>query len=241
MTVKRPGLDLDPPLASAQDERPEPPLTDYGNAERLVADHGSDLRFAPGFGWFAWDGRRWKRDTDGEVVRRAKKMVRTLYSKAADVNDLGERKRIAKWANDCESQARLAAAVKLAETEREVVVDPDALDANRFLLNVANGTVDLRTGDLREHRREDLLTKLTAVVYDPQARSDLWESFLQRATGGDSEFASFLQRAAGYSLTGDVSEEVLFFAHGPSARAQRSKHFEEHSATMQQSPTSRPS
>lgn len=219
-------LEPEPPFGEEFDLGPEPSLepkapaefrlTDLGNAERLVAEHGRDLRFAPGIGWLAWDGRRWKRDADGEVVRRAKKTIRALYSLAGELEDSGERQRFAKWATNCESQPRLAAAVKLAETEElGVVVDPEQLDADRFLLNVANGTVNLRTAELREHRRSDLLTKLANVVFVPDARSDLFERFLERATGGDNELASFLQRAAGYSLTGDTSEEVLFFAHGP--------------------------
>jgi putative DNA primase/helicase len=194
---------------------PELRLTDYGNAERLVYEHGRDLRFSPGLGWLEWDGRRWARDADGEVVRRAKQTVRALYTLAGKIEDSAERARVAKWATACESQQRLAAAVKLAETELEIIVSADQFDADRFLLNVQNGTIDLRTGELREHRRDDLLTKLADVVYVPEARSELFERFLKRATGGDNELASFLQRASGYSATGDTSEEVLFFAHGP--------------------------
>ncbi|MGC9973861.1 MAG: phage/plasmid primase, P4 family [Gaiellaceae bacterium] len=192
-------------------------LTDYGNAERIVHEHGRDLRFAPGLGWLAWDGRRWKRDADGEAMRRTKRTIRALYALAAEIDESGERARVAKWATTCEAQPRLAAAVKLAETELEVIVTADDLDAERFLLNVQNGTIDLRTGKLREHRREDLLTKLADVVFVPDARSELFERFLEHATGGDPELRVFLQRAAGYSLTGDTSEEVLFFAHGPTA------------------------
>ena len=64
--------------------------------------------------------------------------------------------------------------MKLAETEREIIVHPDELDADPWLFNTATGTIDLRSGDLRAHRRQDLLTKITGVVYDPYARSDLW-------------------------------------------------------------------
>jgi putative DNA primase/helicase len=196
---------------------PDPPLTDYGNAERIVREHGRDLRFAPGLGWLAWDGRRWKRDSDGEVIRRAKRTIRQLYAKAAEIGDSGERARVAKWAVACESQQRLAAAVKLAETELGVIVKPERLDAEPFLLNVENGTIDLKIGELREHRRGDLLTKLAGTVYLPDARSELLERVIEHATGGDTQRAGFLQRVAGYSATGDTSEEVFFFLHGPTA------------------------
>src|SRR5205823_4139280 len=81
----------------------------------------------------------------------------------------------------------------------------------------------LRTGELREHRRDDLLTRITPVAYDPHARSDLWDTCLARATDGHPELAAFLQRAVGYTLTGLTSEEVLFFIHGPTATAKSTK------------------
>jgi putative DNA primase/helicase len=197
-------------------------LTDLGNAERLVFEHGHDLRFAPGLGWYAWDGRRWKRDADGEAIRRAKQTVRTMYADAVEVEDSDLRKKLVAWAIASESEARLRAAVKLAETEREVIVEADALDADPWLFCVANGTIDLRTGELRQHGREDLLTRLTPVTYRPDAQSELWDSFLARVTGADGELASFLQRATGYSLTGRTSEEVLFFLHGQTATGKSS-------------------
>ena len=196
--------------------------TDLGNAERLVAQHGSDLRFAPGLGWFSWDGRRWKRDTDGEPLRRAKRVVRGMYSEAGLLDD-DARRALIKWATASESESRLRAAVKLAETERAVIVEPKQLDADGWLFNASNGTIDLRTGELREHLRGDLLTRLTTVVYKPDTRSELWDDFLHTITDGNEELIGFLRRATGYSLTGHTSEEVLFFVHGPSATGKSSK------------------
>jgi putative DNA primase/helicase len=198
------------------------PLTDFGNAERLVALHGANIRYVPGQGWYAWDGRRWKRDTDGALMRFAKHTVRSLYAAAGKIDDPADRKRLIKWALDAESEARLRAAIRLAETERQVVVDAAQLNQDPLLFNAANGTIDLRNGVLREHRREDLLTRITPVAYDPHARSELWEASVRRATGGDAELERFFQRAVGYSLSGDTSEDKLFFAHGPTATAKSS-------------------
>src|SRR4051794_9537408 len=142
---------------------PEFRPTDASNAERLVAEHREDIRYSPGVGWFVWDGRRWLRDIDGELLRRAKRSARALYPLAADIDDGKERAALLAWANASGSEARLRAAVSLASVEREVIVAPDDLDANQFLFNAANGTIDLRAGALREHRREDLLTKITSV------------------------------------------------------------------------------
>src|SRR5262249_37121319 len=122
-----------------------------------------------------------------------------------------------KHAEGSQSEARLRAMVKLAETEPTIAVAAERLDVGPWLLNVQNGTLDLRTGQLRPHRREDLITKLAPVIYQPDARLELWENFLTTATGGDAELAAFLQRAVGYTLTGDTSEEKLLFVYGPEA------------------------
>jgi putative DNA primase/helicase len=193
-------------------------LSDYGNAERLVEGHGLDLRYCHQLKkWFVWGGDRWREDATAEVTRRAKETVRAMYAEAAVIPDLRERESFVKFALRSEAEARIAAMIALAESERGIPVLQEELDADLFLLNCANGTLDLRTGRLREHRREDLITKSSPVIFDTGARSEMWEHFLRDATGGDEELEKFLQRAAGYSLTGDTREEVLFFIHGPQA------------------------
>lgn len=192
------------------------PLTDLGNAERLVAIHGADVRYAAGIGWLVWDSRRFTPDDTGELLRRAKTTARAIYHDAANCDD-DERKQIAKWAKASESEPRLRAMVSLAASEQDVVVRPGDLDANPFALNVLNGTIDLRTGKLKPHNRGDLITKLAPVEYDPDARSDQWERFLQRVTGDDVELLEFVQRLAGYTITGVTDEEILAFLHGPGA------------------------
>lgn len=196
--------------------------TDAGNAERLAHREGTDLRFVPGIGWLVWDDRRWRRDADGELMRRAKQAARSMYSDAASINDDDERKALIKHAVRSESEPRLRAAVALARTERALIAQPHALDASPWLFNVLNGTLDLRTGQIRGHRRQDLLTKLAPVEYRSGASSPVWDGFISSVTGGDRDLAGFLQRAAGYTLTGDTSEEALLFAHGPTASGKSS-------------------
>jgi putative DNA primase/helicase len=198
-------------------------LTDMGNAERLVARHGAKLRFCPALGtrempgWYVWDGCRWQLDRTAEVERFAKESVRGIYAEASAADDSAERKEIAKWAHASEANARVQAMISLARSEPGIAVLPEELDRDPWLMNCLNGTVDLRTGELRPHRAEDMLTKLVPVTYDPRARSELWEGFLRDSTGGDDELAAFLQRLAGYSATGLVTEEKLTFIHGPAA------------------------
>jgi putative DNA primase/helicase len=156
-------------------------------------------------------------------MRRAKLTVRSMYAEASSLDDDRDRKKVLEWAQQSESEARLRAAAKLAETERAVIAHPQQLDANPWFFNAANGTIDLRTGELRAHSRDDLLTKITAVVYDRDATSDLWDSFVKRVTGGDDDLAAFIRRAVGYTCTGHTSEEVLFFIHGGTATGKSSK------------------
>jgi putative DNA primase/helicase len=106
--------------------------------------------------------------------------------------------------------------VKLAQVNGRVIVTVEELDRHPDLLVVANGTVDLRTGEFRASKRDDLITKGSGVRYEPSARSPNWHEFLERVLP-DPEVREFLQVAFGYSLTGEVTEEKLFFCYGDGA------------------------
>jgi putative DNA primase/helicase len=190
-------------------------LTDLGNAERLVDQHGDDLRYCHPWGkWASWNGTRWKIDDTGEVERRAVETVRSIYAEAEDADDSDGRKRIARHAAASESRARIEGMVALARSM--VPVRPEDLDADPLLLNCANGTVDLRTGKLREHRREDLITKLAPVKYDPDAQASTFEKVLARILPSEA-LRRFVQRVIGYAAAGTVLEEILVILYGVGA------------------------
>ena len=190
-------------------------LTDLGNAERFVARHGGAVRYCyPWRKWLFWSGTRWERDDAGRVHKLAKETVRGIYAVAARAEDEDRRKALAKHAASSEAETKIRAMVELAKSE--VPISPDELDADPLLLNCQNGTIDLRTGELRGHRREDLITKLAPAAYDSNAAAPTWESFLERVLPGE-ELRGFVQRAAGYSATGDTSEQCMFIHHGPGA------------------------
>jgi putative DNA primase/helicase len=106
----------------------------------------------------------------------------------------------------------------LAGSFKRIATGVDDFDSDQWMLNVANGIVDLRTGKLREHDRDALCTRAAPTHYDPDAADERWTSFLEHVSNGNAEVVDFLQRAVGYSLTGDTREDKLFFIYGPPAR-----------------------
>lgn len=191
------------------------PTTDLGNAERLVARHGAQLRYVHAWKkWIVWDGRMWVVDSSGAIIRRAKETVRSIYREAAATGDDDDRKRLARWAMISESRKMIEAGIALAQSEKGIPVDPNDLDRDPMLLNVLNGTVDLRTGRISPHDPAGLITKLAPVDFDPAADCPLFLAFLDRITVGDADLIRFHQRSLGYSLTGNISEHALFFHYG---------------------------
>jgi putative DNA primase/helicase len=194
---------------------PEYNVTDLGNARRLIHRHGRNLRYCWLWRkWLVWDGKRWVKDDTGEVYRLAKETVSSIYQEAAAAPNDETRKELGKHATRSEAGARIKEMVDLARSDVPVV--PDELDASPDLLNTESGTIDLRTGELREHRREDLITKIAPTKYRPDAAAPTWEAFLERVLPGEN-LRAFVQRAVGYSATGDTSEQCMFINHGGGA------------------------
>lgn len=192
-------------------------LTDLGNAERLVYHFGDRIRYCHAWKkWLIWDGTRWVADQTGQIQQLAKKVVRRIYREVQDFAlHADKRQAIAKHALASESDKRLAAMISLAQSE--VSITPDMLNGYPWLLNCLNGTVDLRTGTLLPHRMEDFITRLAPVCFEPDARCPRWLEFLNRIMDGNQHLIDFLQRAVGYALTGETSEQVLFIFWGGGA------------------------
>lgn len=194
-------------ISSAADR---PAITDFGNAERFVQQHGENIRYCPPWkSWLVWDGRRWKEDVSGSVYELGKQTIRAIPDETKDEPDGDQRKKILGWAIASEQGRRLDTMLDRAKTVEGVAIDPSEFDADRWLLNVANGTLDLRKQELREYRREDLITKLLPVAFDPNATCPVWDAFLLRAMGEKRHLVDYLQRLVGYCLTGDVGEKLL--------------------------------
>ncbi len=197
---------------------PEERLTDLGNARRLVRLVGQDLRYVHAWSeWLIWSGSHWIRDQTGAVERYGKKVVEEIHLEAAAESNQDRRKALGKHAIASDSARSIRNMIALAQSEWTVAVPAEAVDRDPWLLNCRNGTLELRTGQLREHRREDLITKCVPAAYDPAAPCPRWEAFLGRIFAGRSALIFFVQRALGYALTGDTREQALFLCCGVGA------------------------
>jgi len=193
------------------------PYTDQGNAERLIDMVGEDFRWVESWGsWLHWDGTRWKVDQTGPslITAAAVESARTIPHDAEEEKEPEARKKIFSWAMQSEMAPRLRATVDLAKRIAGVGMVPEDLDCDTDLLNVANGTIELSTGTLREHRQEDNLTKFINVAYNPDAQCPRWMKFLEEVFV-DPEVGRFVWKALGYSLTGRWQEKKFFFLYGP--------------------------
>lgn len=189
--------------------------TDLGNAKRLVSLHGNIIRYCFAWKkWLIWDGKRWSIDNDGQILRLAKDTVKRIYEEAGLISDESQRKAVAKWAVSSESEHRISAMVSLGASEEGIPIPPNHLDINPWLLNCQNGTIDLKTRELKQHDPKNFITKIIPVEYNPEATCELWIEFLEKILNWNYDMIHFLQRAIGYSLTGVTLEQCLFLLYG---------------------------
>lgn len=204
---------LDPRGASAR--------TDAANAKRLAQLYGADLRWCEVWGkWLAFDGRRWAIDSQRRVDAMAKDVAEALWRQTAVLLpdlDFATARDLTAFARTTASARGISAMLTLAKSEPGVPILPGQLDCDPWALNVLNGTLDLRTGELRAHERAEYITKLCPVEYDATAICQTWEAMLATLMADNRELIEFLQRSLGYSLTGDVSEQVLLLLYGAGA------------------------
>ncbi len=194
---------------------------DHGNAGRLIALYGEDLKYCHAFKkWLVWDGMRWALD-DTDQARRLAKLAMLKFLKQAI--DCGTNEKAEKFARSSLDARRIGRMLSMAECE--IYVRPAELDSGPFALNFLNGTVDLRTGEMREHRRSDLITKLVRYRYTPAAACPRWLAFLAQVLGAGPDaseteidrsrrLVTYLRRALGYSLTGATIEKAVFIPFG---------------------------
>jgi len=205
-------------LRVLQFERGEIQFTDATNAQKLFAEHGKDIRYnALWKKWLVWNGKYWKMDNGNRIFSKCLEMVRGIYQEIRKTADYRERIDIEKHAIQSESSRRRKAAVEAASWIPELNIETEDLDTDPYLLNVQNGTIDLRTGKLREHRQEDLITRMANVEHDPKADCPVWKKFLREIMGYNAELLSYIQKAAGWGITGNTAEQSMFILFGTGA------------------------
>ena len=194
---------------------PVPGMTDYAHASELASQFGDVLRYCTDQGqWFVFDGQRWVPGSADQVVPYVIQLAKARYRLAAQAGDPDVSRRLAREGRRLETTSAVHQVIAMAQTLPELRAETSEFNHDAFLLNVGNGTLDLKTGVLRPHRHEDLLTRLIPVPYDPAAEAPVFLAFLQQVFDGDEELIGFVQRAIGYSLTGSVREQVFFLCWG---------------------------
>lgn len=204
---------IEPPTPDLDERLCDLPMTELGNASRLVTRFGQDIRYCHTFkAWFVWNGKRWERDETGNIVSIAKRMVRKIIDESDHINNQDRRTALFKHAIKSQKLSVIKAAIALAEDE--VAARPTVFDSDPALLNLENGTFNLVSMTFREHRKDDMLTKMAGTSYDPDAKCPVWEEHLRLVFGDAPDFISDFQMMCGYSLLGSNPEQILFILHG---------------------------
>jgi len=212
---------LTPITALSQIEEPitddeEFHLTDLGNGRRLVQACREMLCYVPEWKqWLVWDGRRWAKGDDAGVIKLAHKVALSIYDSISDGKEADTRKEITKWAVNSESAMRIDAMIKSARPY--LTKSSSVFDTHPHLLNVANGTINLKTGQLQDHDSTQMITRLVDIPYGKAETSTRWLRFLRTVFRDDGDLIDYVQRAVGYTLTGHTDEHCLFFCYGDGA------------------------
>jgi len=192
--------------------------TDSGNAEHFARELGHLVRYDHNKErWLVWQEHHFRPDTDGVVERMAREAMKKIYLAAADIQDPQLQQKIAKHAISSRAAGKLTAMLSLAKTEKPIADAGEDWDSDPWLLGVPNGTIDLKTGQLRPGKPEDRVTMRAGVAFDPEAKCPRFERFLREIYAGQEELVDFVFRYAGYSLTGITNEQFLTMHHGQGA------------------------
>ena len=202
------------------------PFDDLGNGARVKDRYGDDIYYSPALDWMAYtDGKRWKRGAVDTVRAMTQIAMREIPKElglipsppaGASKDDLKTHEKYVESFHKHTLRSVSTAGISNAMTELQpnVQIEADLFDANPWIFNVANGTLDLKAGTIKPHSKGDLLTKVSPVAFDPTATCPTWDWVLAGIMENNTELISFLQRALGYSLTGSPQENKLFFCYG---------------------------
>lgn len=194
--------------------------TDLGNAERIIDQFSPYIKYChESESWYIWNSieGRWKQDNKERIMQISLDVTRRLLIESARAATDQNRKDLARWAFECENKTHQRGMIDLARTFPAIHVDLDQLDSDDYLINMSNGTFNLKTYELQNHKKEDFISKTVGYNYDPAAKCPMWLAFLDRifrSRKDKDQIIAFIQRAAGYTLTGVTAEEILLMCWG---------------------------
>lgn len=193
-------------------------FTDLSNGEFFVKQYGDKIRYCATWKkWIIWDGNTWRTDCSNEIFGLCKEFLRGMFITTRHMTVHRRALDLETHLIRCESLRRRQALVESASLERAVQIFPHQVDSDGFVFNVRNGTIDLRTGELHAPMREKYITRCASIAFDKKAQCPEWYNFLLRIMGGNASLIYFLQKAVGWALTGDMSEQVMFILYGSGA------------------------
>lgn len=191
-------------------------MTDLGNAERFVKQHGEVLRHGQDMNvWLAWNGSYWSVDAKNEAALMAQETAKSLWDNVKLAKNKHEEDELLSWARSSNNNGKIKAIQELARPQ--LAIHSNKLDSHPFLLNCTNGTLNLETGSLKPFDKHDWLTKKVGITFDKQASCPTFKAFLEKIFNKDVELIEFVQRAIGYSLSGSTGEQCLFITYGTGA------------------------
>lgn len=202
-------------------------LTDLGNAERLIHSYGADFRYhIERKKWLHWNGKYWDVGSSNLLKRKAIEVVRGLQDEINYIGPVAERNLFLKHIGRSQAAPRINAMIELANSVSDgIAITQSMLDKNEYLLNVSNGTIDLKLlqsevneAILSKHDRDNYITNYIDIPFNPNAKCPTWEKFLEDVFMGNKRVIKYIQRVIGYSLTGSNKEEALFIFFGPKGR-----------------------
>ena len=200
---------------TTKNPKPHYTMNDAGNARRIADTFKGQVLFAHDIGkWMVWEKSRWVEDQKDHVMNLARQIPRQMVLEAMKIKDKEIKQRLLSFASKSGNHYDLKNMLAQAASLPEIASTVARFDADPWLLGTPGGVVDLSTGSLRASHPDDLITKHTAVPYVPDAKCSRWLRFLEEIFEGDQELISFVQRWAGYLLTGDVGEQVFLFLFG---------------------------
>jgi putative DNA primase/helicase len=189
--------------------------SDTDHAEVLSFLNPGTLKYNHRLGkWNIWSGSVWNVDESSSIVNKVIEMAREMNFASQSIEDEDRRREAVKNAKSLENATKIESTLKIAKSLPGIATTGDEWDRDPFLFGIANGVVDLRTGRMSPGNPDDLISRSSPVVFNAEASCPRWRQFLSEIFPGRTDVVQFVQKAAGYSMTGNTTEQVLFLLIG---------------------------